>query len=226
MIDRNNLPNGDWVLGSNSVNAFNPPRQSSAHSMSLCLLLMLAQRRRNERQTAVEVGCWQGASARVLLHNMPFLTLHCVDPWKAGDPGTDWYDNGDRYAKRSQSQFDLQHDLVCEMAEQFKPRCIVHRLPSLEAAPLFADASLDLVFIDGAHTYEAVRADLFAWRKKTRSGGWLTAHDYRESGNYFGVINGCKSATDEMGLKREIVDDKLGFRATVMPGKVMACRIP
>ncbi|NBX26131.1 MAG: class I SAM-dependent methyltransferase, partial [Planctomycetes bacterium] len=52
------------------------------------------------------------------------------------------------------------------------------RLPSLEAAATFADGSLDAVFIDAAHEFAAVAADLEAWYPKVKRGGWFCGHDY------------------------------------------------
>jgi hypothetical protein len=40
------------------------------------------------------------------------------------------------------------------------------------------DDSLDAVFIDGDHSYEAVIQDLPFWWKKLRVGGWLLGDDY------------------------------------------------
>jgi len=51
-------------------------------------------------------------------------------------------------------------------------------LPSVEAAAQFNDASVDFVFIDADHSYDAVRADIRAWRPKLRAGGLLAGHDY------------------------------------------------
>jgi predicted O-methyltransferase YrrM len=62
------------------------------------------------------------------------------------------------------------------------------KMTSLEAAALIPDGSLDLVFIDAAHDYPSVRADIDAWRPKVRAGGVLSGHDYDNTekyGNYF-----------------------------------------
>jgi hypothetical protein len=50
-------------------------------------------------------------------------------------------------------------------------------MPSLEAARLFPDASLDLVFIDGNHGHGHVKQDILAWLPKVRPGGILCGHD-------------------------------------------------
>jgi Methyltransferase domain len=59
-----------------------------------------------------------------------------------------------------------------------EPRVVVHRLPSLGAATIFADATFDWIYVDGDHSYEAVKSDLTAWFAKLMVGGWLAGDDY------------------------------------------------
>ena len=47
-----------------------------------------------------------------------------------------------------------------------------------KAAALYADASLDFVFIDAGHTYENASADIRAWLPKVKPGGHIAGHDY------------------------------------------------
>lgn len=50
--------------------------------------------------------------------------------------------------------------------------------PSAVAAAEFADESLDWVYVDADHRYEAVKADVAAWWPKVRPGGLLGGHCY------------------------------------------------
>ena len=123
-----------------------------------------------------EVGVWKGDfSQRILAATRP-RALHLIDPWTF-DPNFPqrWY-GGARAG--GQADMDAIHDGV---AARFagRPAVSVHRAASQDAAAAFADGTFDWVYIDGDHSMAAVLADLAAWRKKVRGGGFLCGDDYR-----------------------------------------------
>ena len=54
-------------------------------------------------------------------------------------------------------------------------------------APDFENDSIDLLHIDGLHTYEAVKNDFETWSPKVRDGGIILFHDTHEKAGDFGV---------------------------------------
>ena len=54
----------------------------------------------------------------------------------------------------------------------------IKRMRSVEAAKDFENNSLDLVFIDGDHSYEQCKADIEAWWPKLKAGAVMLGHDY------------------------------------------------
>lgn len=75
----------------------------------------------------------------------------------------------------------------------------VIRAESLRAVRMYDDASLDAVFIDADHSYDAVKADISEWGRKVKSGGILAGDDYL---SYAGV----RKAVDELIPSRIVTD--------------------
>jgi len=63
------------------------------------------------------------------------------------------------------------------------------------AALQFSNRSLDCVFLDAAHDYDSVKADIAAWRTKVKPGGYLAGDDYIDP--WLGVIDAVTEAFPE-----------------------------
>jgi predicted O-methyltransferase YrrM len=72
---------------------------------------------------------------------------------------------------------------------------------SVAASGMYPDASLDFVFIDANHTYEAVKRDIDAWLPKMKPGGIISGHDYTVWGD-FGVIQAVTEKFDRIEVWR------------------------
>jgi cephalosporin hydroxylase len=86
-----------------------------------------------------------------------------------------------------------------KLVENTKPAINIDliKLSSLEAARGWRP--VDLVFLDGDHREESVRADIRAWRAHVRPGGWLAGHDYG-----FHLYPGVRKVVDEIFPQAEI----------------------
>lgn len=62
-------------------------------------------------------------------------------------------------------------------------------------------AGIDLLFVDGDHTYEGASSDIERWSPLLREGGHLVLHDAVDTGGYGNVYPGVTRAVDEL-LKR------------------------
>jgi predicted O-methyltransferase YrrM len=59
-------------------------------------------------------------------------------------------------------------------------------------------APLELLFVDGDHTYEGARADYERWRNFVRPGGHLLFHDAVDTGRYGNVYPGVARLVQEI----------------------------
>lgn len=91
-----------------------------------------------------------------------------------------------------------------ELSREHSGRLVVLHTTTDAAAAVVANESLDFVFVDADHHYEAVRSDIEHWWPKVRPGGWFGGHDYHEK--FRGVIRA--------------VDESFGDSAVRFPGFV------
>jgi len=138
--------------------------------MSIEELTWLArQARRHSR--ILEVGSWLGRSTAALSDNTEGV-VYAVDTF-LGSPET----NDDPSWKDHPEPWNwLWEEFKKNAAENIIPA----RMQSVEAAAMFAKAgeTFDMIFIDGAHDTESVKADIKAWRPLLAPGGLLCGHDY------------------------------------------------
>lgn len=133
----------------------------------------------------VEVGTWKGKSAIYLGQRLDDLgkneaQIYCVDTFD-GDPDTGESDVWPAFTDNC-SEANCGH-LQCEAIE----------LDSVGASTQFPAETLDGVFIDAAHDYENVKADIAAWLPKVKPGGFFGGHDIDAPG--------VKRAVDEAGFE-------------------------
>lgn len=121
--------------------------------------------------TIVEIGSFLGRSAAFMAveiaNSGKKIRFVCVDPFE-GHLGSGLFDG-----RCSTDTFhaNMARGGISHLVETMK-------MYSVEAAALFEDRSVDFVFIDGAHDYDNVRADICAWLPKVKPGGVLSGHDY------------------------------------------------
>ncbi len=82
---------------------------------------------------------------------------------------------------------------------------------SAGAATMYGDASLDWVYIDADHHYEAVRRDILAWLPKVKQGGIIAGHDYAEYEG-FGVVRAVTEIFPRVEVWRGEIFDGDGIR--------------
>jgi hypothetical protein len=155
-------------------------------------------------KVGVEIGVHKGKLSCRLLASNGAMFLHMVDPW--GYSGETYKQTDDYIASYTQEQHDEAMREALEAVNPFEGRYQIHRMTSLEASQQFQPESLDFVFIDGDHSYEACALDIRIWWPKLKNGGLLSGHDYVDEKNY-----GVQKAVHEFVGVREL---RLGLNNT------------
>ena len=145
-------------------------------------LVFLATQARNHR-AIIEIGSFHGRSTKALAATPGIVcTFDCVDPMY------------ERHNPKPQAEI---------FAENLRDEILDHKVhayyfPSPQAAELFGDGHADMIFIDGDHVYQAVKADILAWMPKLHAGGLLCGHDYTHAVDGLIERPGVKQAVDEI----------------------------
>ena len=140
----------------------------------------------------VELGTHYGVSffsfCEAANEYSPSTFIYAIDTWK-GDEHAGFYEE------------DI-YEVVSNHQEKYhKLRSRLVRSSFDEAAEKFQNEIIDILHIDGLHTYEAVRHDFRIWLPKVKEGGTIIFHDWNVREKDFGVwklwaeikeMTGCK----------------------------------
>jgi glycosyltransferase involved in cell wall biosynthesis/predicted O-methyltransferase YrrM len=127
------------------------------------LLLELAQAL-PDKPVVVEIGSYLGASTCFWAEGVRAKDgiVYAVDPWTN--------------LGMSEGEQDT-YAMFLENTSPYRETIQPLRGFSAEIAPQFHQA-IDLLFVDGDHSYEGARTDLENWLPKVKEGSWVVCHDY------------------------------------------------
>lgn len=141
-----------------------------------CLLVLQHMPR---EAAGAEIGVHRGEFSQQILNVAQPRRLFLIDPYRHfGDTAHRPSLYGDLAG--SQDAMDARFE---EVRARFAPQIEAGQVKMLrklsaEAAAEIPDASLDFVYIDGDHLYEAVKADIQLYFAKVKPGGLIFGDDY------------------------------------------------
>ena len=125
--------------------------------------------------TGIEIGCYAGESTEIFINSGLFKTFYCIDPWK--------FNNSSFYktVKCAEQLFD----------KRFENNKIIRKIKdySWNAVNNFQDESIDFIYVDGNHTYEACKKDLELYYPKIKKNGIVSGHDYERKYGVYNAVN-------------------------------------
>lgn len=127
-----------------------------------------------------ELGTFKGTSMFAMLQsisdNKYTTEFNAIDSWE-GDKHAGYYE-GEKWLE----------DIKELLAKHYNQQNVkLHKTYFDNALTLFEDKSIDLLHIDGLHTYEAVKHDFESWLPKLNENGIILFHDIVEKKEDFGV---------------------------------------
>lgn len=129
-------------------------------------------------RSLVELGTYKGDSYIALCQSVKKLGLRCqcsaVDTWE-GDTHVG------QYPDQIFAELRQYHDT------RYADFSRLHRMLFDDAVGKFEDSEIDLLHIDGLHTYEAVKNDFESWYPKLSSRSVVMLHDTAVKERGFGV---------------------------------------
>lgn len=149
-----------------------------------------------------EIGVHRGECSAHLLEMHPGLKLYMIDMWspdtyagKGDDAATE------PYRRLYEELSDENMDIACSVADKYYERGYILVGKSAEKAKLFNNNELDFCFIDTAHDYESVKADIIAWLPKVKPSGWIFMHDFDNPS-----FPGVKKAMEDVFAEGTIIE--------------------
>lgn len=136
-----------------------------------------------------EIGTFRGQFAQRLLDMYKPTRLFCIDPWFDGPIMSGNQDGNDVETFNG-------YRLYLEVREKFAHLNNVTLIREF-SQNVTEIRDVDMVYIDGDHSYEGVRRDLLLAWKWVKHGGWICGHDYE--------MNPAKTKhTYDFGVKRAV----------------------
>jgi predicted O-methyltransferase YrrM len=169
-------------------------------------LYKIASNIKKEHPVICEIGVWKGKSSYVLANAIKDKNgiLYSIDPFngQGDDASTDTYN--DEMSKLSSTLFNN----FKETMEKYEllDYITIYPTTSEEANKHFPEKSIDFLFIDGNHDYDAVKKDYNLWSPLIAKGGIIVLHDVKAN-----HVDGPKRIYNE-----KIINNKNWFNAHIV----------
>lgn len=136
----------------------------------------------------LEIGSWMGLSSTIFAQQLIDIgnngaSIHCVDTWM----GSEEHQELDVIKNDALYEKFLSNIKRVGVDHMITP----HRMSSPDLATQWDGTLLDMIFVDGDHTFDGCYKDTMAWYKWLKPGGVIFGHDATEDSP---VMNAAKKA--------------------------------
>lgn len=145
-------------------------RPEETHKFLIEGLESLSKKYLKPNCTVLEIGSYAGESAQIFLETNNVSKIYCIDPWKNG------YDDSDESSYKA--PMDFVENMFDNRLKKYGDKVIKLKMTAEEASSLIEDDSIDLIYLDGEHTYDANEKYLNLYNKKLKNNGYMCGHDW------------------------------------------------
>ena len=144
----------------------------------------------------VEIGGFLGKSscfmAESIVQSGKDITFDVIDTWEGSDEQI--------FIRDLVKEKGCLFNVFIENIKLEKVDNIINpfRRDSNEASKMYADKSLDFVYLDGDHSYEYLIKEIPAWLPKVKKDGIIAGHDYD------GKFKGVRKAVNEIFIGKRL----------------------
>lgn len=183
-----------------NTHRFNPPKEwilqgrGNIFFLGFLEFILLLSDNLLQNSKMIEIGAYTGESTQIFASTGIFSEINVIEPFKFNESFNNTnIENIQKWNKveeefRNNTRFFNNVNLIKEYSHN--------------VSAIFADKSVDLVYIDGDHSYEAVNKDIELYLPKIKQGGILAGHDYSKS--WPGVV---KAVDERLGSPDAIFKD-------------------
>jgi Methyltransferase domain len=145
----------------------------------------------NENLTMIEIGAYAGESTTLFANH--FSEVITIDPYLND------YDPND--VTIEYMDLDKVYDKFIENTKPY-PNIKHIKKTSDDAIQDLKNISVDVVYIDGLHTYNQIKKDIENYLPLVKKNGFIGGHDYHQ--NWYGVVSGIN---EKLGVPEKIFAD-------------------
>lgn len=152
-----------------------------------------------------EIGVAEGNVSWYMMKYGNVGKIHLVDPWEVTTKKQIINEKDNMYFAKFKDEILAKYEEVKRRFEDeiASGSIIVHKMNGIDAAKEIEDNSLDWVFIDDDHTYEATYENYQAYIPKLKVGGYLLGDDHRKV-LWFKVIEATNDILKEHPYMKKI----------------------
>lgn len=137
----------------------------------------------------VEIGVYKGQNPQYVFNKFNIKKMYLIDPYVPLNYLPKYFG--------TKEIVDTNKNVAIKNLTNFNNKCVWLEDFSKNVYETFDDESIDIIYIDGNHSYESVLLDLNNYYDKVKNGGLIIGDDYNEEG----VKKAVDEFTDKIGIK-------------------------